>query len=307
MPFFLPPNPNLTEATSLDLFQRIQSCDLLTPLSDRPIATSYVRQGEGDPPILLLHGFDSSLMEYRRLLPQLATQFQTWAVDLLGFGFSERLDGLNFGAIAIKTHLYHFWQIQIQRPIVLVGASMGGATAIDFALTYPDAVSHLILIDSAGLTQPPLSANLMFPPFDGWATAFLRNLKVRQAISRAAYCNKSFASDDARTCAALHLACPRWGDALVAFTKSGGYGSFAPYLPQLTQPTLILWGERDRILGTKAAHQFQRLIPHSQLTWIPQAGHVPHLEKPILTAEAIAPWLQRAGTSPDPVMPPVSP
>lgn len=294
MSLCLPSATNLTEEASCALYQGIQVCDLLTPLCDRPIATSYACQGEGDPPILLLHGFDSSLLEYRRLLPRLAQNFQTWALDLLGFGFSERPMNITFGANAIKLHLHTFWQTRIRRPMVLVGASMGGATAIDFALSYPDAVSNLVLIDSAGLTQPPLSAKLMFPPLDGWATAFLSSRKVRQAISRAAYFDKSFATEDARTCAALHLSCPRWGDALISFTKSGGYGSFAGQLSQLIQPTLILWGENDRILGVRAARKFHRLIPHSQLSWIPRCGHVPHLEKPSLTAEAIANWLKTA-------------
>jgi pimeloyl-ACP methyl ester carboxylesterase len=59
----------------------------------------------------------------------------------------------------------------------------------------------------------------------------------------------------------------------------------------LHTPTLILWGESDRILGTKDADRLHRPIPHSQLIWIPAAGHVPHLEKPDLTAQEIEQWL----------------
>ena len=164
---------------------------------------------------------------------------------------------------------------------------MGGATAIDFSLTYPDAVAKLVLIGSAGLTNPPVIGKLMFPPFDYLATAFLRNLRVRQNISRAAYYDKSLANQDALLCTTLHLKCSRWSQALIAFTKSGGYGSFEAQISQIQQPTLILCGKQDKILGTKAAYQFESAIADSKLVWIENCGHVPHLEKPQITAQEI--------------------
>jgi pimeloyl-ACP methyl ester carboxylesterase len=127
----------------------------------------------------------------------------------------------------------------------------------------------------------------MFPPFDYLATAFLRNGKVRQKISRAAYYDKNFANADAQLCAALHLKCPNWSQALISFTKSGGYGSFAQQLIHFEKPSLILWGKEDQILGTKAAYQFEQLLKNSKLIWIEQCGHVPHLEKPQITAQHI--------------------
>ncbi|MDY7014907.1 MAG: alpha/beta hydrolase [Cyanobacteriota bacterium] len=277
----------LVEQTSLDLVRQIQCEAIATPLCDRAIKTTYARQGNGGQPILLLHGFDSSLLEFRRLLPLLAADNETWAVDLLGFGFTERPPGLSFGTEAIKTHLYSFWKTRVRHPVILVGASMGGATALDFTLTYPEAVSRLVLLDSAGLANPPLSSKLMFPPLDTLATEFLRNPRIRQQIARAAYYDKGLASPDARLCAALHLNLPRWNRALASFTKSGGYGSFASQLSQIQQPALIIWGKNDKILGTKAAKQFEGAIANSRLVWIEQCGHVPHLEKPRETARAI--------------------
>jgi pimeloyl-ACP methyl ester carboxylesterase len=87
---------------------------------------------------------------------------------------------------------------------------MGGAAAIDFTLTYPEVVQKLVLIDSAGLTGSSPLSKLIFPPLDYFATQFLRNPKIRQSISRAAYKNKSLASADAQICAALHLEMPSW-------------------------------------------------------------------------------------------------
>jgi pimeloyl-ACP methyl ester carboxylesterase len=277
----------LREADAIALAQSIEQIAISTPLSTQPITTTYVHKGSGGTPILLIHGFDSSLLEFRRLLPLLAENNDTWAVDLLGFGFTDRVDQIQFSPTAIKTHLYSFWKTLINQPVILVGASMGGAAAIDFTLTYPEVVQKLVLIDSAGLTGGSPLSKLMFPPLDYFATQFLRNPKIRQSISRAAYKNKSLASSDAQICAALHLEMPSWHLALIAFTKSGGYSSFKNKLSQIKQPTLILWGDSDKILGTVDAERFNKAIPHSKLIWISDCGHVPHLEQPQITAQHI--------------------
>ncbi len=66
-----------------------------------------------------------------------------------------------------------------------------------------------------------------------------------------------------------------------------GYGYFGEKLAQIVQQTLILWGERDRILGTADAGKFEKAQAHSKLIWIADSGHVPHLEKPQITAQHI--------------------
>ncbi|MEO1669880.1 MAG: alpha/beta hydrolase [Cyanobacteria bacterium J06631_2] len=283
---------NLTESSSIAISKEIKQIKISTPLSTEDVATTYVQQGDGDTPILLIHGFDSSLLEFRRLLPLLSPQQSTYALDLLGFGFSQRNLAIPLNPANVKLHLYHFWQQVIKRPVIIVGASMGGAAAIDFTLTYPEAVAKLILLDSAGLAKQPAIGKFMFPPLDTFATEFLRNPKIRQSISRAAYFDKSFASLDAQTCAALHLQCPDWNKSLIAFTKSGGYGSFSNQISQITQPTLIIWGRQDKILGTKDAGKFAAGIPNSKLVWIDNCGHVPHLEKPEPTAKEIISFSQ---------------
>ena len=293
-PSFLPQTVNqLTESTSVALAQNIKQIDIPTPLSDRPIITSYLHQGSGVVPLLLIHGFDSSVFEFRRLIPQISVECETWAVDILGFGFTDRVPDIKISPTTIKTHLYHFWKTLINQPVILVGASMGGAAAIDFTLTYPQVVQKLVLIDSAGIAGGSPLSKLMFPPLGYLATEFLRNPKIRQSISRAAYKNKTLASIDAKTCAALHLEMPNWSKALITFTKSGGYSSFQKKLSTIEQPTLILWGESDEILGTADAKKFQTSIKNSQLIWIENSGHVPHLEQPEITAQRILEWAIR--------------
>ncbi|BAY39920.1 2-hydroxy-6-oxohepta-2,4-dienoate hydrolase [Nostoc sp. NIES-2111] len=288
-PSFLPATvEQLTEAESIALAKSIHTHAIATPLSNQPITTAYVSQGIGGTPILLIHGFDSSVLEFRRLLPLLAQENETWAVDLLGFGFTQRLAGIQFSPVAIKTHLYYFWKTLIKQPVILVGASMGGAAAIDFTLTYPEVVEKLVLIDSAGLRGGSPLTKFMFPPLDYMAAQFLRSPKVRDRVARAAYKNPSFATLDALYCGALHLEMPSWPEALIAFTKSGGYSAFRfTKLAEIGSPTLILWGDNDKILGTEDGRRFKRAIPHSQLIWIQDCGHVPHLEQPIITAQHI--------------------
>ncbi|NET61206.1 MAG: alpha/beta hydrolase [Symploca sp. SIO2E6] len=285
---FLPPEiADLTESTSIALAEGIEQTQLLTSLSTQPIATTYVHQGSSGTPILLLHGFDSSVLEFRRLLPLLAAKNETWAVDLLGFGFTERLAGIAFNPATIKTHLYYFWKTLIDQPVILVGASMGGAVAIDFVLDYPDSVQQLVLLDSAGYSAGPAMGKFLFWPFDALAVEFLRLPQVRAKINQAAYVNQNLVTPDARLCAALHLKVPGWHQALKAFTKSGGYGSFQAQLDQIEQPTLILWGENDQILGTDDGYKFQEAITSSRLIWLKDCGHVPHLEQPQITAECV--------------------
>lgn len=285
---FIPPlAQKLTEKNSCQLISQVRQTSIITSFHSQDINTTYIQGGKGEIPILLLHGFDSSLMEFRRLFPKLTPITETFAVDFFGFGLTDRPLDIPVTPENIKAHLHSFWQQLIKRPMILIGASMGGAVAIDFALTYPEIVHKLVLLDSAGFAGGPAMGKLMIPPLDRLATGFLRNVKVRQKISENAYYDRRFASEDALYCSMLHLAHPNWSKALISFTKSGGYNFLSSRISQITQPTLIIWGEEDKILGTKDATKFEKTIPNSKLVWIPESGHVPHLEKPDLTAEAI--------------------
>lgn len=84
------------------------SSDIATPLTNQPVTTTYVKQESGGTPILLIHGFDSSVLKFRRLLPLLSGDNETWVVDSLGFGFTDRLSGIAYSPTAIKTHLLLF-------------------------------------------------------------------------------------------------------------------------------------------------------------------------------------------------------
>lgn len=282
----------LTEDTSIAIAQHIQWADVTLPFGT--VATSYVCQGNTQGkgvPMVLLHGFDSSLFEFRRLVPLLAEHAVVYAIDLLGFGFCDRTSTNRVDPEAIKQHLLAFCQQVIGQPVVLVGASMGGGVAIDFAVSHPQQVTQLVLIDAVGFASGPAIGKVMFPPLDKWATNFLRAPGVRRKISEKAYYDKTFVTPDAQLCASLHLRMPNWQTALIAFTKSGGYNFLSKRVGQICTPTLVLWGQQDKILGIQDATRFEYIIEQSKLIWVENCGHVPHLEQAKITAEHIVNFL----------------
>ncbi|NJN72892.1 MAG: alpha/beta hydrolase [Limnothrix sp. RL_2_0] len=297
-PSFLPPLVNqLTEPEAIAMAQSLQQAAIATSLRPEPILTSFSQQGNGKQAILLIHGFDSSVLEYRYLMPKLAEHFDVWAVDLLSFGFTERPENLVFNPDTIREHLHSFWQQKINRPVIIVGASMGGAVALDFALAYPEIAKQIVLLDSAGLAPKPFSRFAMVPPLDRWATDFLGSMNVRRKICQSAYFDKSRVTEDGVICGAMHVGCDRWQETLIKFTKGGGYGSFYPKLKGISQPTLILWGRQDQILGIKAPLKFKQGIKNSVLHWIDNCGHLPHVEQTDVVVTKILEFCQTPAVS----------
>ena len=276
----------IKDENTLNLLKSIKKIPITTPLNFQPITTAYTHQGNNGIPILLLHGFESSLLEFRLLIPLLAGKNETWAVDLLGFGFTERIKTINYSPATIKTHLYHFWKTQINQPVILVGASMGGATAIDFTLDYPDSVNKLVLINSVGYSGSFPQGRFLFPPFDYLAVEYWKQRKLKALFFSETFGNLTNSEITSLQCATLHLDMPNWHEATISFTKSGGYSDIAARIKQISKPTLILWGEKDETLGTADAYKFQRDIPQSQLIWL-KCGHTPQLQQP----EVVAEWI----------------
>jgi pimeloyl-ACP methyl ester carboxylesterase len=294
---FLPSEVSLlTHPASIVLAQQIERQIVDVPqhstkaVPSWQIATACVCRGTGTP-IVLLHGFDSSLLEFRQILPLLAEHHQVWAIDLLGFGFTERTKGMPINPPSIKRHLYSFWQTAIAQPIILIGASMGGAVAIDFALTYPESVSKLVLMDSIGFSGSFPLGRWLVAPLDRLAVEWLRYRKLAalNAVSVLPYADPALI--DTIRCSLLHQQMPGWNEAIASFTQSGGYSELAPKIAQIHHPTLILWGESDDVLGTGDAERFRRAIAYSKLVWIQNSTHVPHLEQPEIIAREILAFL----------------
>jgi pimeloyl-ACP methyl ester carboxylesterase len=293
-PDFLPSQVNqLKDIEAIAFVKSIERIALTTYLSQQPILTTYIHKGRGVTPILLLHGFDSSILEFRLLLPLLAAQNETWAVDLLGFGFTQRQEEIQYNPNTIKIHLYNFWKTLINQPIILVGASMGGATAIDFTLTYPQIVKSLVLINSLGYTSSPAFSKYLFPPFDFLAVEYLRQRHILALKLCSVLPNFDPKILLAIQCAMLHQEMPLWHDAMIDYVKTGGYSELANRIAQVDKPTLILWGETDNMLPLEDAGKFQRSIANSQLIKLKNCGHAPQVEQPQITSQHILQFLNK--------------
>lgn len=281
---FLPPlATDIQDADAIAYLQQLQRrvIPVLVQQVQTPIATAYVHSGpkSSAPPILLLHGFDSSLLEFRHLFPRLANHHETWAIDCYGFGFTAYISELAVTPQTIRQHLRGAIATLIQQPVILVGASLGGAIAMDFALHFPEWVRSLVLINSVGVSGHFPLGQFLPPPLLEMGADWLY-LRKQMALTTASVLPVHSTVIDALCCSRLHQEMPGWKEAVASFSQSGGYIHLVHRISQISHPTLILWGDNDDVLGTADAARFKQMIPDSQLIWIRNAGHAPHIDQP---------------------------
>lgn len=241
--------------------------------------------GEG-PPVLLLHGFDSSFLEFRRLAPLLASGVQLFIPDLYGFGFCPRPSGGDYSPSGVLRHLEVLAREIGSRnpaPLGLIGASMGGSVAVELARRLPEQVNRLLLLAPAGLTGRPMP---LPPLLDGLGVRFLALPGVRRGLCRTAFADPDAAVGAAELeIASLHLQSPGWADALRRFARSGGFAGAGAPLPH--QPITVLWGANDRILRAPQKRAALALLGE-RVRELDACGHLPHLDQ---TATVAATWL----------------
>ncbi len=204
---------------------------------------------------MLLHGFDSSFLEYRRLAPLLCSRFQLFIPDLFGFGFSPRPRTAHYGREPVLLHLER--------------------VAVEIARRQPDRINSLLLLAPAGLTGRPMPVPPLLDRLGAW---FLSRPGVRRGL-----CRQAFADPDRdvgpaeEQIASLHLQCPGWSDALAAFARSGGFSGSGQPFPQ--QPMHVLWGNNDRILRAGQKQALSALLEHP-VEGLDACGHLPHIDRP---------------------------
>ncbi|KAF5939163.1 hypothetical protein HYC85_023422 [Camellia sinensis] len=234
-------------------------------------------------PVVLLHGFD------RYTLPLLEEAgLETWALDILGWGFShlERLPSC--GVASKRDHLYQFWKSYIKRPMLLVGPSLGAAVAIDFAVNHSEAVEKLVLIDASVYSEGTGNMRKL-PKAIAYAGVYLlKSVPLRLYATFLAFNGLPFGTClDWTNVGRLHCLLPWWEDATVAFMNSGGY-DVSSQIEQVKQKTLIIWGEDDQIISNKLAVKLHCELPNAIIRQVPDCGHIPHVEKPSVVAKLIA-------------------
>ncbi|XP_039833188.1 uncharacterized hydrolase YugF-like isoform X3 [Panicum virgatum] len=254
----------IRDGAAIRLAKRIERVPVQTSFSGSPILSSCVRplkQQQDADPIVLLHGFDSSCLEWRYTYPLLEEAgLEAWAVDILGWGFSDLATRPPCDVASKREHLYQFWKSYIKRPMVLVGPSLGAAVAIDFSVNYPEAVSKLIFIGASVYSEGPKDMTRM-PKFVSYAGVFiLKSLPLRFLATG------------------------------LAFNKTPN--EFFDWV-QVKHKCLIMWGEDDGIISSKLAYRLHQELPDAILRQVRQCGHIPHVEKPREAAKLVLEFLER--------------
>ncbi|KAI8110986.1 hypothetical protein M9434_004560 [Picochlorum sp. BPE23] len=288
----------IEEPAALDVLKNMQLAQLMVP-SLGLVKTAYVFEpcsnttsSENVPAFVLLHGFDSSMLEFRRLIPKLNRLGDVYVVDLAGWGFSdcgfaENAD-IQLGPAQKRDHLQKFIEDVVGRPVTLLGTSLGGSVAIDFAAEYQgEWVNSLVLVDAQGFIDGigPMSSMPRFLSVLG--VQVLKSVPLRNMANKMAYFDKErYATEDAMRIGRLHTHLPGWTDANVAFMQSGGY-AVSTRLKDMNLPSLVVWGRNDEILDPSYADKFMDVLPNAHMVWIDECGHVPALEQPDALVSAI--------------------
>jgi pimeloyl-ACP methyl ester carboxylesterase len=248
----------------------------------------YVRQGQG-PPLVLLHGFASSIYTWSEVLPELAREHDVVALDFPGHGGSEVRPDLTAedwvrvaGALVDGLGLGRF---------DLVGHSLGGAVACVTAAQRPAEVRRLALIDAAGFNLAPgdrpaiLRALAAVPP----GTMDVLPLR-RPAIALGL---RQVFHDDTR------LTPERVDEYVAPLLRPGASAAVRSLLASrdalgvpalvggIRTPTLVLWGRHDRWIDVSQADRFVAAIPGSRRIVFEDCGHMPHEERPAQVAKLL--------------------
>lgn len=251
---------------------------------------------EDSTPILLLHGTSASLHTWEGWVRVLVPAHRVITVDLPGFGLSGRFpDGEQSAARTARFLVTLLDSLGVRRAIV-GGNSLGGRVAWGVAVLAPARVAALILVDAAGYpsraTSVPIGFRLARTPGLRRVASRLLPRSVIASSLRNVYGDPSRVSDTLidRYYDLARRAGNR--EALLARFSAPMTPGDTAAIGTLRQPTLILWGGRDRLIPPTDAARFARDIPGSQVVLFETLGHVPHEEDPARTVAVVETFLR---------------
>lgn len=249
---------------------------------------AYLDIGTGQP-VILIHGFGGSMWQWEHQQTALSTQVRLITPDLIGSGLSDKPD-LEYRPEQLLEYFVAFMDALQIRQATLVGNSMGAGLAIGMALTYPDRVSKLILIGGlpanvkAKLTSPSIrraletSAPSWLVSFGNWLFGGLMVESVlKEIVHDPALLTPAVIERSNRNRRRPGLIPPLL---TVRDTVPLWEAGFAKRIGEINHPTLILWGEEDRVFPIAVGEELHRTIKGSTLVRIPKAGHIPQWEQP---------------------------
>ena len=255
------------------------------------------RAGSGEA-VVLIHGFGGSSWSWRHVVPALAEDHRVVALDLNGFGWTERprepaaytLDGqarLVLGLLdALGLARAH-----------LVGHSYGGGLALWIAANHPERLRSLVLVDS---TLPAYSVERR-SSVAAWrplVAAFLRTVALRPSFVRRgllrSVADPAVVTDELVAGYLERLKVDGATDAYHGLTANVDGPRPEVDLASIGVPTLVVWGADDGLLAAHLGEQAARAMPNARFVAIPGCGHLPMEENPAALLAAIRPFLAEA-------------
>lgn len=258
--------------------------------------------------VFLLHGFGGSIGHWRQNIAELAKHHNVHALDLLGFGASEK-PVTPYTVQLWAEQVYEFWATFVNVPVVLVGNSIGAVTCLSIAATYPEMVRGIAMISLPHAIKPTNNIPVFLHPFYKLLKSIftsplfleplfhlLRQPWVVKHWAMLAYTCKEAITDELLE---ILIAPAREHGAAKAFCAIF-QGMFSPQffpniqaiLSNLKLPSLLVWGKKDRMVPANLAQQCLNYNSTAQLILLENAGHCAHDECPEQVNREILNWIQ---------------
>ncbi len=250
----------------------------------------YLEGGKGDT-LLLVHGFGGDKDNWTRMARYLTANFRVIAPDLPGFGESDRKSNENYSIQNQTKRLEAFAkEIGIDR-FHLAGNSMGGWISAWYAVQYPRRVISLILINSAGVTSPEKSEHTLNIE-KGYNALLVNDVDDYDRLINFVFVNPPYIPGMIKKHFAEAAVRNRAFNEKIYDDISKERVSLEPHLKNISVPSLIIWGDTDRVIHPSSAGVFARGIPKSKSIIFEKCGHLPMLEKPEETADAVSGFIR---------------
>jgi len=240
------------------------------------LKTHYKVTGEG-PVILILHGWNGSSDSWRKIIEILEIKFKVVCPDFPGFG-KTKPPKIPWNLDNFVDWLKEFTEKLDLKNFFLLGHSFGGRVAIKFSILYPEKVKKLILVSSAGIKPEwGLKEKIIFQISKIGNAIFSKNhfLRFKEGVRNLFY-KLAMIKDYSKAKGVMR-------ETMKKIVEE----DLLPELPKIQSETLIVWGEKDRIIPLKYAFVFKEKIKNSKLEILPKIGHSPHLEDPEKLAEVL--------------------
>lgn len=260
------------------------------------IKLHYQEKGSGTP-LVLIHGYGSSVYTWRNIFEPLSEHFRVIAIDLKGFGFSEKPDGdytRREQAVLVQKFLD---KLKIEKAW-FAGSSMGGEVSLNVALQNPNRVEGLILIDSAGVKSvkgssfTPSRFEITFVGRAFVAVALLSDNLVRTSLERSFYDDSKVTKEVVKTYY-QPLQTNNGQKAAVYAQQQWDLYPIEDELSKIKVPTLIIWGAEDVVTPLAGGKKMNASIENSKFVIFKNCGHLPAEEMPQKTVEEILKFTEK--------------